>query len=395
MNTAERKKLMAGVFRNLYGEDPDIWVRAPGRVDLMGSHTDYNLGFVMTMPISRDLWIAASARDPRKRKDPVIDIYSLNLEEQARADLNTLQKTENHPWIDYPAGVASILQSRGYSLKGFNGVVHSTIPIGSGLSSSAAFEAAAITLFQEMSGFAVDPLESAKICQLAENSFVGMNCGILDQYSSILGEKNKTVLLDCKQLTHEAVPFPGEFQAVVCDTNAPRQLTESKYGERRSQCEEGARIIGRRFPEVDSLRDAGLEQLEEVSSEMPEPVYKRSRFVIEENRRVLELGDALRNRSHTEIAKLFRESFTGARDLFEISVPAMEQMIDAMNGSPGIIGGRQAGAGFGGCMIALVEKKKTEPFSESVVNRYRQLSGLQADVYPVSTAAGAGRIEGE
>jgi galactokinase len=395
MNTAERKKLMAGVFRNLYGEDPDIWVRAPGRVDLMGSHTDYNLGFVMTMPISRDLLIAASARDPRKGKDPVIDIYSLNLEEQARADLNTLQKTETHPWIDYPAGVASILQSRGYSLKGFNGVVHSTIPIGSGLSSSAAFEAAAITLFQEMSGFAVDPLESAKICQLAENSFVGMNCGILDQYSSILGEKNKTVLLDCKQLTHEAVPFPGEFQAVVCDTNAPRQLTESKYGERRSQCEEGARIIGRRFPEVDSLRDAGLEQLEEVSSEMPEPVYKRSRFVIEENRRVLELGDALRNRSYTGITRLFRESFTGARDLFEISVPAMEQMIDAMNGSPGIIGGRQAGAGFGGCMIALVEKEKTEPFTESVVNRYRQLSGLQADVYPVSTAAGAGKIEGD
>ncbi len=387
MDDTDRKQRMAELYRQRFGGEPEIWARAPGRVDLMGSHTDYNLGYIMTMPISRDTWIAAGNAGPRMR------MYSTDLEDEAEADPDNIEKDPDRLWINYPLGVARVLQNKGYTVSGFDAVVDSTIPIGSGLSSSAAFEAASIVLFQTLGGYTIDLLEQAKICQQAENEFVGMNCGILDQYSSILGEADKTVLLDCKHLTHEAVPFPGGLAAVICNTNAPRELTGSEYGDRRRQCEEGARIIRGTYPDAASLRDATLEQLEECKSEMTETVTRRSRFIIEENKRVLDLADAVKENNYVAISRLFAESFAGARDLFEISVPAMEQMVEAMNSSPGIIGARQAGAGFGGCMIGLVEIDKTSVFSASVLDTYNRISGLEGEAYVVTPDAGAGLLE--
>ncbi len=382
---------MADQFRSRFGGAPEIWVRAPGRVDLMGSHTDYNLGFIMTMPISRDIWIAAGGKGDRGNASK-LNLYSLNLEDSAEAGLDNIEKNGKTPWINYPLGVADVLKKDGYPVYGFNGVVHSTIPIGSGLSSSAAFEASTITLFQKLGGYRIEPLKQAKICQRAENEFVGMNCGILDQYSSILGEEDKTILLDCKELTHEAVPFPEGLAAVICNTNAPRELTGSEYGDRRRQCEEGARIIGNRFPEVSSLRDASPEQLEQCREDMSDIVYRRSRFIIEENRRVLDLAEAVGTGNYGWINSLCTGSFLGARDLFEISIPAMENMIEAMHSSPGIVGARQAGAGFGGCMIGLVEIDKTSVFSTAVLDTYKRISGLDGEAYVVTADTGAGLL---
>ena len=390
MKKEQRKQLITEQYRELYGSEPELWVRAPGRVDLMGSHTDYNLGFIMTMPISRDTWIAAGNTE---NSGPRMRMYSNNLKESVEADLQNIIKNQDHPWINYPLGVAHVLREEGYDVSGFDGVVDSTIPIGSGLSSSAAFEAASINLFQSLGGYNIDLLDQAKYCQRAENNFVGMNCGILDQYSSILGEADKTVLLDCKYLRHEAVPFPQGLAAVICNTNAPRELTGSEYGDRRRQCEEGTEIIKRKYPEVSSLRDATLQQLEACSGEMSETVARRSKFVIEENKRVLDLADAVKENDYVAISRLFAESFAGARDLFEISVPAMEQMVEAMNASPGIIGARQTGAGFGGCMIGLVEIDKTSIFSSSVLDTYNRLSGLNGEAYVVTSEAGAGLLD--
>jgi galactokinase len=372
---------LARQFNQRYGGEPSAWTRAPGRVDLMGSHTDYNLGYVLTLPISRDTWVAARPRDDRR-----VRACSLNVQSECGFELDGTY-SHSGDWGDYLRGVAKVLLAEGFALRGFDAVVHSTVPLSSGLSSSAALECAIAVVFQRLAGWTWDPVRMAKLCQRAENSFVGVNCGILDQYTSCAGVADCALLLDCRDLSSRPVHLDKSIEVVICDTRSKRELTGSEYGERRAQCEEGARLLG-----VGNLREVSAERLEHDGSTLPDEVGKRCRFIVEENARVLALADALESGDRMSIGRLGHESFTGAADLYEIASPAMHQMMKAMRAAPGVIGARQAGAGFGGCMVAFVERNRAPDFQASVTERYAAATGIVPEVYPVQAAGGAGPL---
>jgi len=387
MDTKQRRNMLAAEFANRFGGPPALWSRAPGRVDLMGSHTDYNEGFVMTMAIDRDVWIAA-----RPRTDRQVAVYSLNLEGGGAFSLDDIAPSEAAPWTNYVRGVAATLHGQGYPLTGFDGLIHSTIPFGSGLSSSAALEVAVATLFTMLGGKPLPATDLALLCQRAENEFVGVNCGILDQYSSALGQAGSALLLDCRHLTTRTVALPPEAQVVICDTRAKRELTGSEYGQRRAQCEEGTRLLRQIYPAVATLRDVSAEQFARHEAALPDVVAKRCRFIIEESQRVQDLAAAFSGGRTADLQTLTADSYRGARDLYEIASSEMEAMMQAMLSAPGVIGARQAGAGFGGCMVAFVENNAVDSFARHVEQSYAAVTGIEPKVYPVQAAAGAGPL---
>jgi len=245
MDMDKRKTFLSQAFERRFGSKPTLWTRAPGRVDLMGSHTDYNLGYVMTMTINRDTWVASVPRMDRK-----VNIYSLDMKSGAELSLDDLSKDEEGSWTNYVRAIAKYLLEAGYELKGFNGLVQSTVPFSAGLSSSAALEMAIAMAFQAVSGFKMNPVEMALLGQKAENQYIGINSGILDQYSSVMGEEGKTVLLDCRALTHTMVNIAPDLQVVICDTKAKRNLVDSEYDDRRHECEAGVEILKRAIPQL-------------------------------------------------------------------------------------------------------------------------------------------------
>jgi len=380
MKQSERKSLMAQEFARRFGAPPELWVRAPGRVDLMGSHTDYNQGYVLTLSIDRETWLAV-----RPRPDETVTVQSLNLDGGSTFTLAEITPDETTPWANYIRGVAKILQDEGYALSGFDGLIHSTIPFGSGLSSSAALEVATAIVFEQLADWQLDPVQRALLCQRAENQFVGVNCGILDQYTSAMGQEGCALLLDCRNLSSQPVPLAAGIRVVICDTRAKRELTGSEYDERRNQCEMGARLLG-----VEFLRDVKLAEFAAQKAQLPEVVARRCRFIIQENQRVLKLAQTLPPGDVAAIKSLTAESYAGARDLYEVGSPEMAAMMAAMLGGPGVIGARQAGAGFGGCMVAFVQDEVLSAFSDHVQQKYTALTGIQPKVYPVQASPGAG-----
>ena len=383
MNSSDnRRDEIARVFERQFGATPTLWVRAPGRVDLMGSHTDYNLGCVLTLPIGLDTWMAV-----RPRSDCAVRLFSANLQAGNGFDLGSIERLPGRAWCNYVRGVASVLDAEGFELTGFDAVVHSTVPMSSGLSSSAALECAAATAFEALGKWKLDPAKKALLCQRAENQFVGVNCGILDQYTSCVGQEGCALLLDCRDLSSRPVKLAQGIQVVICDTKFKRELAGSEYGQRRAQCEEGARRLG-----VKALREISPAEFYARESELPGEVARRCRFIVEENDRVVKLADALAVNDREGVRQLTAESFRGACGLYEISVSAMQAMMDAMQAAPGVIGARQAGAGFGGCMVAFVERGSVEAFAASVQNEYRAAVGIQPDIFAADAASGAGVI---
>ncbi len=384
MDTA-RKERVEQAFEKLYGALPDLWVQAPGRVDLMGSHTDYNEGFVLTEAIEKNTWIAA-----RRRDDETARVGSLNIDGLSSFSLDRITYDEATPWTNYMRGVAHVLLTEGFPSAGFDALVDSTIPFRSGLSSSAALEVATALLWTTLGRHEIPKVDIARYCQRAENEFVGMNCGILDQYSSVMGEKDSLMLLDCRSITSKVVPVHPGLMVMICDTKAKRELTGSEYSDRRAACEEGTRILKKAYPEIQALRDVTIDQFEAERNNLPDLIAKRCQFVIEENQRVIDMAVAVESGSLHRIQSLMRDSFEGARDLYEISSREMDAMMRSMTSAPGVIGARQAGAGFGGCMVAIIEEHQMQPFSNHVINHYLQESGIHAEVYPARASSGAG-----
>ena len=384
----ERRRFISEEFNKLYGGLPSVWARAPGRVDLMGSHTDYNMGFVMTMSIDRDTWIAA-----RPREDDHIAIHSCNVPGGALFSLADIQHDESVPWTNYVRGMAAVMKAAGHKLRGFDGLVHSTVPFGSGLSSSAAIEMAVATLFKSLGDLELNPVDMALLGQRAENEFVGVNTGILDQYSSMMGREGCAILLDCRQLTSEVVCLNPALRVVICNTRSERNLIGTEYDDRRGQCEEGLRLLQQAYPEITALRDVTPAMFAQQMQVLPEVIARRCQFIIEENQRVLDLAQVLPEGRPEPLQALFEASYTGARDLYEIGAPAMAAMMKAMSTAPGVVAARQAGAGFGGSMVALVKEGYLGPFTEHVIETYQQDTKIQPEVYAVQAAPGAMILE--
>jgi galactokinase len=345
----------------------------------MGSHTDYNEGHVLTMAIDRYTWVAA-APVPTEH----VFVQSLNVPDRCEFRTDGIRVGDKGDWGNYIKGVVAGFQDSNFAVPGFNAIVWGHVPLASGLSSSASLECALAVLLEKLGGHSLERLRMAKICQRAEHEYAGVRCGILDQYSALFGEAGAAVLLDCRTITHRNVKLPAGLTVVICNTKAPRKLATSEYTERREACETAARMLGH-----EALRDVSIEEFAQQESKLPKQVAKRARFIVEENARVLSLAEALEKDERDAIGRITEASFKGARDLFEIVVPEMEAMMLAMRESPGCVGARQAGAGFGGCMVAFVEKQKVDEFQDGMKTRYQRLTKLEPSAHMVEASGGA------
>lgn len=365
-------------FQERFGAAPALIVRAPGRVNLIGEHTDYNDGFVLPMAIDRAAWIAL-----RPREDGRVAIHSLDMDETAEFELAGLVKG-GPGWAEYVKGVAWAMQDAGLELAGWEGVMAGDVPVGAGLSSSAALELATARAFAAVSGIAWDPAAMALLGQKAENHWVGVNCGIMDQMISAAGLAGHALLIDCRSLDTEAAPLPPETAVVVLDTATRRGLVDSAYNERRAQCEAAARFFA-----VPALRDVSLAQFEAEAGGLDELTRRRAHHVIGENERTLQAVEAMRRGDAAELGRLMDASHTSLRDDFEVSNDALNVMVEIARQQPGCYGARMTGAGFGGCAVALVAAEAAASFAQDVATAYEAHSGLTPSVYVCAATNGA------
>lgn len=372
-------------FRELYGQEPAIY-RAPGRVNLIGEHTDYNDGFVFPAAIDLFAWVAIAPRADKR-----IRVESENFRDAAEFPLDAPPQAAKSGWSRYIFAVAFVLQQGGHPLRGANLLVRGDVPIGAGVSSSAALEVATGLAFLANSGIAMDGRSLARLCQKAENEIVGARVGIMDQLASACGVADHALLLDCRSLEFRALPLPAGIRLVICNTMVKRELAASAYNTRRAECEEGVRILARRFPEVRALRDATLDQLQICREVVPENVFKRCRHVITEDARVMQAADALEQNRLDDLSRAMAESHRSLREDYEVSCAELDLMVELANQSPGVRGARMTGAGFGGCTINLVEHDAVDLFRERVSAEYARQTGIQPDIYVCHAADGAKR----
>jgi galactokinase len=368
-------------FEQRFGHRPAFLSRAPGRVNLIGEHTDYNDGFVLPMAINREVAVVGAPRDDRR-----IRLYALNFDDEACFALDQLQRGEPADWSDYPRGVAWALQEAGFDLVGFDGVLYGDVPIGSGLSSSAAIEMAVFMAFAacQPALAGLDRVRAAKLAQRAENAFVGVNCGIMDQFVSALGQAGHALFIDCRSLDYAPVRMPVGTAVVIVDTAAPRSLAASAYNERRAQCEAAARMLG-----IPALRDLSPEIFAQRRAALPALVAQRAEHVIYENQRVLDAVAALRAGDVATFGRLMNESHDSLRDLYEVSSAELDAVVEIAWGVSGVYGARMTGAGFGGCAIALAEQTAIDALRDAVMREYPARTGRQPSIYICTASDGA------
>ena len=365
-------------FKALFGEAPAFLIRAPGRVNLIGEHTDYNDGFVLPMAINRAVWIAL-----RPRADRQVVLHSLDFDDATTIDLDSLVY-DNAGWREYVKGVAYVLGQQGFELSGWEGVLAGDVPIGAGLSSSAAVEMATARAFAATGRLPWNPAEMARVGQRAENEWVGMNCGIMDQMISAAGERDHALLIDCRTLETQAVPLPPGTVVVVLDTATRRGLVDSAYNERRAQCEAAARFFA-----VPALRDVDMAAFAARADELDPLARRRARHVISENERTLAAAEAMRRGDAGAMGQLMNASHVSMRDDFEISRAEMDVMVDLAQAQPSCFGARMTGGGFGGAAVALVRAATADAFTAGVLAAYRHATGLEPQAIVATATDGA------
>ena len=375
--------LLSSQFRDKYGADPALSVRSPGRVNLIGEHIDYNDGFVLPMAIPLQTEIALRPRD-----DGDVILTSPLFGDTRHFQLSNYGK-QNH-WIDYAQAVASELQKEGIELSGFEGIVMSNVPLASGLSSSASFEVAVALAFLHGAGVEKSPAEIALLCQRAENNFIGVQCGIMDQMAVAACEADHALLLDCRDLSTRQVPLRLRDHAiVVTDSGAPRELASSAYNERRAQCEEGLRIMQQYVPGAKSLRDISHDELDEVDNGMTSVVRRRLEHVIGEIERVQIAVEALERGDLDTFGQQMNMSHASLRDDYEVSSAELDFLTDWARRQPGVLGSRMTGAGFGGCTVTLIEKSRAAAFIGGQINAYGDAMNRQARAWVCEAVDGA------
>ena len=379
------KDRVSAAFAEQYGHSPRWIVRAPGRVNLIGEHTDYNDGFVLPVAIDRAIWIALAPRDESR-----VTVHSLDFDERAEFSLDTLLgedgslNNQGSGWIEYLKGTAWSLQSAGHGLIGWEGVLVGDVPSGAGLSSSAALEVATARAFAAAAGLEWDPVEMAKLGQKAENQWVGVNCGIMDQLISAAGREDHALLIDCRSLELRPVPFPPGVAVVILDTATRRGLVDSAYNERRGQCEAAADFFG-----VKALRDVDRRTLQAKASELDDTVLRRARHVIAENDRTLAAVKAMGDGDLPALGRLMVESHASLRDDYGVSSDALNAMVDSANAQAACFGARMTGAGFGGCAVAVVKSEAADSFSRTVAADYEKQTGHTPTLYVCRASSGA------
>jgi len=353
-------------FERAFGRAPEIVAEAPGRVNLIGEHTDYNGGFVLPVGIDRTVAVAAAPAEGKR-----VRVYSADFDARDEWQVDAPRRTGRREWRDYVRGVAWALLDAGYELRGADVAIAGDVPLGAGLSSSAALEVAVGGALCGIGGVEVKMQRLALLCQKAENQFVGVQCGIMDQLAAACAREEHALLVDCRSLQVERVPLPDDVAIVVVDSKVQRALGETAYNERREDCVAAAWALG-----IKALRDAS----ERDVGPLPEPLNRRTRHVISENRRVLEAVAALRSENLNRIGKLMYESHASLRDDFEVSTPELDLLVELALRTEGVIGARLTGAGFGGCTVNLVERKAAGRFEAGIIEPYRAETGLVAEM---------------
>jgi galactokinase len=367
-----------------------IWSVAPGRVNLLGEHVDYNGGVVLPMAINKHVSVVARPNGSRR-----VSLNALDLDKTVCFDLDHLNErvdVSGQPladWALYPAGVAWALQNRGLTITGIEAVYASDIPIGAGLGSSAAVELAFAVLWQGLGGWELDRMHLARMCQVAENHYVGVNCGLMDQFASAHGVARYALWFDTRSLEWQPIPLPPDTVVIVADSGLRRDLATSAYNERRAACDQAVQILKQKYPLVQSLRDISPEQLLESKALLPELIYKRAQHVVEEIARVNHACEYLMQDDAVSFGQMMSAAHLSLRDLYEVSCPELDALVEIANGLPGCYGARLTGAGFGGCTVNLVNTDKSDEFMEKLKLNYFQRTHRQADVYTCQASRGA------
>jgi galactokinase len=368
---------------------PTVIVRAPGRVNLIGEHTDYNDGFVFPMALDFQILTAA-----RKRQDQLVRIHSVDYQKTVEIYLEKpIIFDAKERWSNYPRGVLAVLIEKGIRLAGMDLVFSGNIPQGSGLSSSAALEVSIALTLQSLNGFSMNGPDLARLCQRAENNFVGMNCGIMDQFISMMGRKDHALFLDCRTLEYRHIPLElDDYRILICHSGVKHSLVDSEYNKRRQECETGVAILSQKHPNIRALRDATLAELNALKNELNQTIYRRCRHVITENQRVLKSIESLKENDLVTFGKLMNESHDSLRDDYQVSCSEIDLLVDFARNFRGVLGSRMTGGGFGGCTVTLIQKSFIPNFSQGIIEYYQEKTGIVPHVYISRPAAGAEQI---
>ncbi|NTW02367.1 MAG: galactokinase [Oscillochloris sp.] len=373
-------------FTVRFGAPPRLIVRAPGRVNLIGEHTDYNEGFVFPIAIDRETFVAA-----RSRADHTIRTYTAQLDQEDSFEINQIERSPNQPWANYVRGMIKGILARDLPITGADLLVSSDVPMGCGLSSSASLEVAVGYAVQLLNNSNLLGEELALLAQGIENSFVGVQCGIMDQFISALGRADHALLIDCRDLSYRPLPIPPDVRIVICNSGIHHNLSNSAYNERRATCNEAVRLLKTRLPRISALRDVSPDDLRTYAELLPPTMLMRARHVVTENQRTLAAAAALEHANLIAFGQLMNESHTSMRDDYQISIPEIDLLTELAHAVPGCYGARLTGGGFGGSTVNLVTISAIDRFVQDVATGYKAVTGRDAGILICRASEGVSR----